>query len=245
MSARKYTSQALFRSFVCLCLVCVGFLAVGQISNVQYGKNRIQYHDDFDKWYLYESDHIITHWYGKSRMIGEFSSQMAEHEFNSLQNILEHHINDKVQILVYADATDMKQSNIGLEDAFENQADQVKVSGSKIFVFFDGDYADLRRQIREGIAAVYLTDMLQGGTIQQVVQNAISQELPMWFVQGLISYAGINWDVHHEQSMIKLLQQQKGKYKEFNDLARENPGLLGHVLWYHIASDYGRDRLCR
>ena len=239
VSARKYTSHVLVKWFLCLCLVSAVESAVGQISNVLYGKNRVQYHKHFSKWYLYESDHIITHWYGNSRMIGEFASHMGEHEFNSLQNILEHHINDKVQLLVYTDATDMKQSNIGLEDAFVNQKDEVKVSGSKVFVFFDGDYTDLRRQIREGIAAVYLRDMLQGGNIQQVVQNAIAQELPTWFTQGLISYAGVSWDHHHEQNTIQLLQSRRGKYEDFDDLAREDPSTMGHVLWHHIATEYG------
>jgi len=214
-------------------------LADGQISNVTYGKNRIQYHDDFDKWYLYETEHVVTHWYGKSRTMGEFVAQMSEYDFDELQNILEHHINDKVQILVYADATDMKQSNIGVEDAFENRENEVKVVGHKVFVFFDGDYQDLRRQIREGITSVYLRDMLHGGSIQQMVQNAISQELPAWFSEGLVSYAGIRWDDVHERDIIALLHTQKNKYKDFNDLARTYPALMGHVLWQHISREYG------
>ena len=55
-----------------------------------------------------------------ARNVGQFAVQMAEYDFNSIQKILEHRIADKMEIIVYTDLTDFKQSNIGVEESFES-----------------------------------------------------------------------------------------------------------------------------
>ena len=39
----------------------------------EFGQNRIQYHDDFDDWYQYETQNFVTYWYGKARNIGQLT----------------------------------------------------------------------------------------------------------------------------------------------------------------------------
>ncbi len=105
----------------------------GQTNQVEFGKNRVQYHDDFDEWMMYESYNFITYWYGKGRNIGQSVVLMAEQDYDGIQNILEHRMNDKIEIIVYTDITDLKQSNIGSEEAFVNTGGQTKIVGNKIF----------------------------------------------------------------------------------------------------------------
>ena len=83
-------------------------LITGQNLQTTFGKNRIQYHDDFDAWWLYETENFVTHWYGKSRYIGQTVMQMAEYDYYEIQNILEHRINDKIDIIVFVDESDVK-----------------------------------------------------------------------------------------------------------------------------------------
>ncbi len=125
------------------------FLALqSQVADVRFGKNRVQYHQDYDEWVQYESDNFTTYWYGEGRNIGQFVVQMAEYDFEYIQSILEHRVNDKLEIIVYTDVTDLKQSNIGNEEAFTNLTGQTKIVGNKIFVYFNGFHTNLRQQIR-------------------------------------------------------------------------------------------------
>ena len=39
----------------------------------EFGKNRIQHHDDFDDWYMYETQNFVTYWYGKARNVGQLA----------------------------------------------------------------------------------------------------------------------------------------------------------------------------
>jgi hypothetical protein len=222
-----------------------------QTSQVEFGKNRVQYHKDFDNWEQYESDNFITYWYGEGRRLGQSVVQMAEYDFGYIQKMLEHRMNEKVQLIVYRDVTDLKQSNIGSEEVFTlpgNQnlgrsasfisATQTKFLGNKAFVYFNGDHSDLRRQVREAMASVYIEHMLYGSTVQEVVQNAVLLNLPPWFKDGLVSYLGQDWNTTNDDELRRLLAS--GEFEDFRELAAAYPRLAGHSFWNYVAESFGK-----
>lgn len=210
----------------------------GQAANtVEFGKNRVQYHQKFNQWLQYDSENFVTYWYGDSRNVGQFAVQMAEYDFNSIQKILEHRISDKMEIIVYTDLTDFKQSNIGNEASFESSTGQTKIAGNKIFVYFDGNHQNLRKQIKEGIAEVFINSILFGSNLQEMVQNAVMLNMPLWFKQGLIAYCGENWGVEEDNQLRDIILSKK--YESFYELAEKNPKLAGHSFWHYIAKNYG------
>jgi len=207
-------------------------------TQVEFGKNRVQYHQDFAEWAQYESDNFITYWYGEGRFVGQAVVQLAEYDFKDIQNILEHRINEKIQIIVYTDLTDLKQSNIGSEEAFTNTGGQTKIVGNKVFVYFDGDHNNLRKKVREGIASVYLNAMLFGSNLQEIVQNAVMMNLPDWFKEGLVSYVGQVWNTELDNRLRDYILRED--FEGFEALAEEDPQLAGHSLWYFIGENYGK-----
>jgi hypothetical protein len=212
-------------------------IAFGQTTQTEFGKNRVQFHRDFDEWSQYESRNFITYWYGEGRLIGQSVVQMAEYDFYEIQGILEHRLNDKIEIIVYTDLTDLKQSNIGVEEAFVNTGGQTKIVGNKMFVYFNGDHNDLRRQVRQGIASVYLNAMLFGSNLQEIVQNAVMMNLPEWFKEGLISFVGEEWNTDLDNQLRDLFLS--GQYSGFEEMADAHPQLAGHSLWHYIGKQYG------
>ena len=224
---------------IIICFLALSSISLqGQgVSQVEYGKNRVQYHRDFDEWKKYESDNFITYWYGDGRNIGQAAVQIAEKDFRSIQSMLEHRINERIQIIVYTDITDLKMSNIGIEEAFTNTGGQTHIVGNKIFIFFDGNHNNLRRQIREGIADVYLNAMLFGSNLQEIVQNAVMLNLPEWFKQGLVAFVGETWSTELDNELRDFMLSED--FEGFDRLAEENPKLAGHALWYYIGENFG------
>ena len=238
-------------------MLLLATLMPGQTTQTEFGKNRVQYHDQFKEWSQYESRNFITYWYGDGRLIGQSVVQMAEYDFYEIQGILEHRMNDKIEIIVYNDVTDLKQSNIGSEEVFMtggsekmnasnylsgtptgiNTGGQTKIVNNKMFVYFNGDHNDLRRQIREGIASVYLNAMLFGSNLQEIVQNAVMMNLPEWFKEGLISFVGEEWNTELDNQLRDLFQS--GLYQDFEDMAEQHPRIVGHSLWHFISQHYG------
>ncbi len=238
---------------ISLYLLCVLFSTYlfAQTSQVEFGKNRVQYHKDFDSWEQYESDNFITYWYGEGRKLGQSVVQMAEYDFGYIQKMLEHRMNEKVQLIVYRDVTDLKQSNIGSEEVFTlpgNQnlgrsasyisATQTKFLGNKAFVYFNGDHSDLRRQVREAMASVYIEHMLYGSSVQEVVQNAVLLNLPPWFKDGLVGYLGEDWNTTNDDELRRLLAS--GAFEDFKELAAAYPRLAGHSFWNYVAESFGK-----
>jgi hypothetical protein len=131
-----------------------------QVANVQFGKNRVQYHSDFDTWLQYESDNFVSFWYGTGRNIGQSSVMIAEEIYGEIEELTEHRINDKIEIIVYKDITDLNQSNIGDEELLNTFDQKALVLGNKIFVYFNGNHQLLRSQIREGTARIFLIGLL-------------------------------------------------------------------------------------
>jgi Tol biopolymer transport system component len=218
-------------------LSCVGD-GLSQAINTEFGKNRVQYHNDFNNWSRYETENFITYWYGKSRNIAQPVIQLSEFDHDEIQRTLEYTLSDKIEIIVYIDINDLKQSNIGLEDAFTNTAGITKIQGNKMFVYFDGNHLNLRKQIRKGIANVYLNSILFGTSIQEIVQNALLLNLPDWFNDGLVNYAGSNWDYEIDDELRDLLAHNK-KFKKFSKIAEEHPRVAGHSMWNYISETYG------
>ena len=223
--------------FVLLFLCSQSLLRAQGIQN-EFGKNRVQYHDDFDEWQQYETASFVTYWYGKARPVGQIASQIAEAEVAELQVLLEYRTNQKIELVVYADVTDLRQSNMGGEETFMSVKDETKTVGNKIFVYFDGNHQHLRRNIREGIATVYLNAMLIGGNLQEMVQNAVMISLPDWYTKGVSAYAAEEWNPELDAQLRDVIMSNK--YENFVKFAAKEPKLAGHAFWYFIGQNFGK-----
>ena len=214
---------------------------LAQVAQVEYGKNRVQYHDDFEDWELYESKNFVIYWYGKSRNQGILAAQLAEQNYPTVFRMIEHRINDKIEIIVYADVSDFRQSNIGQEETFEYIEGQPKVVGNKIFVFFNGDREHLAQQLRGGIAQIFLTNMFFGSNLQELVQNAVSSEMPIWYRQGLIQYIAEGWSPKADAALRNWFFTKKNN--RFKKLDKTESILVGHSFWNFIATRYGKGEI--
>ena len=223
--------------FVCFSLA--GVTAFGQGINVKFGKNRVQYHDF--TWSFYQSDNFVTYYYLGGQEIGQFVAQIAEKDLPDVERILDYKVNTRMEILVYNDVTDANMSNLGTGKDFNNIGGVTKILGNKIFVYFNGDHNDLRRQVREGIAQVLINNMIFGGNFQEVLQNAVLLSLPDWFVDGLVSYIGERWSVEDDNRMRDGILS--GRYKKFNKLTGEDARLAGHSFWYYVESNNGKEAI--
>lgn len=224
-------------------ILMIPFSVRSQAVTAEFGKNRIQYSDDFDHWDMYETENFVTYWYGKGREIAHTVVQMAELDNPSIQHVLEHKMNDKIELIVYLDLTDLKQSNLGIEDQFVNKSGITKVVENKVFLYFNGDHNALRKSLREGIASVYINSMLHGNNLQEIVQNAVLLNLPDWFQDGLVSYLGETWSPEIESRLNDYFTYPKKYRKDFARLAKTDPKLAGHSMWYFIANHYGKSSI--
>ena len=229
----------IFASLGMLALAMFPGFVIAQSFDTDFGKNRVQYNDDFKYWSQYESENFIVYWYGKGKNIAHTIIQMAELDHDLIRKQVEHRISDKIEIIVYVDLSDFKQSNIGRDEVFTSESGETRIVGAKMLVYFDGNHVHLREKIREGIASVYLSSMLFGSNFQEVVQNAVLLDLPSWYKPGFVSYAGNAWNTTIEDELRELLLSNP-KYYQFEKFSQKYPRIAGHSMWYYLRTNYGR-----
>ncbi|MFK7907672.1 MAG: hypothetical protein AB8B69_21215 [Chitinophagales bacterium] len=204
-----------------------------------FGQNRVQYHDF--EWSYYEAPNFLAYFYQGGQQLGKFSIMVAESNLEAIEAKLEFKVNRKVEIMVYHNLSDLKQSNIGQGIESNNTGGITKIIGNKMFVSFDGDHNHLAEQIKEGIARIFLENMIYGGNIQEVLQNAVLLNLPDWFVNGMVSYVGEEWDTEMDAKLREFIE--KDKLKNFNRLTPEEATFAGHALWHYIAQMNGESSI--
>lgn len=205
--------------------------------NTPFGQNRVQY-GRFE-WSFLRSENYDAFFYSGGRELANFCIKYAENNMSNLEKILDHRLGGRIEIICYNTLSDYKQGNFGLEDINLNTGGYTQVVNNRVLVYFNGDHADLERQLKEGLSLVLLNELLYGGNLQERIQNAAFLNLPQWYLQGLTAYLAKNWDVSLDNKMKDALQAKK-KFR-FNRLAQAEPVFAGHSFWKYIADKYEPD----
>ncbi|HMP86163.1 MAG TPA: hypothetical protein PKE63_02735 [Lacibacter sp.] len=213
--------------------------AVAQVNMVEFGKNRVQ-HTKFN-WNYYQSPNFNVHYTQNGLELAKFVTQVAEQELPQLEDFIEFSIQRRVNVVVYNNYNDYKQSNIGLGLDWPNAGGVTKLVNNKMVVYYNGDHNDLRRQVREGIARVLVETLLFGDDLGEFAQNQALLDLPKWMTDGYISYAAENWSTRLDNELKSAMLGFN--YKNFYHFAHEQPKLAGHAFWYYIEEKYRRENV--
>jgi len=229
---------------------CIGLIGVftlistysfGQFyqgSQNEFGKNRVQYRDFL--WQKYRFKEFDTYFYEGGQDLAKFTSKVVRKNMEEMEDLLDYSFSDKVQFIVYNTQSDFKQSNIGItgDDQF-NIGGTTRIVGSKVFVYFEGDYIKFERQIKDGIARVLINSILYGGNWRDVIKSSTLLNLPDWYIEGLIMYASKDLE-RDTESMIRY-GVLSGKYQKINRLENREANVAGYALWRYIALKYGEN----
>src|SRR5215203_5883460 len=90
----------------------------GQVSTVEFGKNRVQY-QKFN-WKYYQTDNFNTYFSQDGLGLGKYVAQVAEAELASIEEFVEYGLQRRINIVVYNNFDEMQQSNIGLNIDWQN-----------------------------------------------------------------------------------------------------------------------------
>ena len=211
--------------------------ATAQVSAVQFGKNRVQYKKL--TWQYYQSGNFNCYFYKNGEQLAKYAMQIAEEELPSLERFIEYSLQRRANIVIYNTYDEMKQSNIGLGIDWENAGGTTKLVNNKMIVYFNGNHADFRLQIRQGIAKILTQNLLFGDDLGEMAGNQALLDLPDWLIEGYIAYAAQNWSPLLDDNLKSEILSYK--YKNFYQFAFENPLLAGHAFWYYIEEKYKRE----
>lgn len=221
---------------------CLSFFysnTYAQVSNVEFGKNRVQYKKF--KWTYYQSDNFNTYFSQLGEPIAKYVAQVAEKELAELEAFCEYGLQRRANIVVYNHFNEMEQSNIGLSLDWQTSGGTTKLVNNKIIVYYNGDHQNLRKQVREGIARILTDNVLFGDDLGEFAANQALLDLPQWLIDGYVEYAAQNWSTELDDMLKSAILG--GTYKNFYQFAFDKPLLAGHSFWYYISERYKKENV--
>ncbi len=207
---------------------------------LNFGKNRVQYDDFFWTYYRYEKFDVYFYLGGK-----QFANYTANYTLKNIKAIetkLDYELDDKMQFIIFNKLSDFKQSNIGyINDESYNTGGLTHIMGNKVFLYFNGNYADFQQQIRAGIAEIIFNQLMFGSSLTSQVKNKTIFTIPDWYSKGLIAHISTNWNTEADNIVRDGILS--GKYKKFNNLTGVDAVYAGHSFWRFISEKYGEQNI--
>jgi hypothetical protein len=227
------------KGYIIIILILLGNLSKGQFYNgsqVDFGKNRVQFNDYLWSHYKYEQFNI--YFYEEGKNIADYLARSAHLQLSSLETQFEYKLKRKIQFVIYNTQNQSRESNIGnYPNENSNTGGFARISGNKVFVYFDGNHKNFDKQIRSGVAKVLVNEIIYGDELSDEIKNGAIINFPSWFKDGLISYLSEKWSTETENKVKSYMKLNK--FKKFSWLAGEEAIYAGHSIWYYIADVYG------
>ena len=232
---RSYKISVLLMAF----LLLMGLGAKAQFyngMNMTFGKNRVQWKDF--RWSYYRNDKFDIYYYQGGQDLAKYAQQYAQAQIPLMEAKLGGQFGKKVQFIVFNSQSDFKQSNINnKEEDQRNTGGITKIIGSKVILYFDGDYVHFEKQIRMGIAQLLMSQLLNGVSIGSQIRNSFRYEIPEWFQNGLCAYFAQDGDSYKETRLQNGILS--GNYEKINQLRNEDALVAGYSFWNFIDEKYG------
>lgn len=237
----QFISMAKFsRIFIISTLFLLpSIISEAQVNSVLFGRNRLQFNKF--KWQYYQTKNFNVYFYDNGQELAKFVLQSAEKELPNIEAATEFSLQRRANIILYNEYAHMQQTNIGLETDILRTGGTTKFVNNKMTVYFDANHANLKRQIREGIASIITQNLLFGDDIGEVAGNQTLLDLPSWLTDGYSAYIGENWSADLDDDLKSELLS--GNHNKFSSLSFARPLLAGHAFWYFIEEKYKKENV--
>lgn len=209
-------------------------------SNLTFGKNRVQYQQL--NWYFYKNSRCDVYFYPKSKEISKYVLKYGNEEIEALEETFGYGLTEKVQFIVYATFSDFKESNAGLiNENLYNTGGNTVISENKVFLYFNDGYRDLDKQIKAGIASIFISELMNGSSLYSKIRSNAIMNIPDWFIPGLVSFYTEKSSPEMDNKIRDLIVSEK--YRKLYLLNRRESEVAGHAIWSYFSLKYGANTI--
>ncbi len=205
-----------------------------------FGKNKVQY-TKFN-WYFIQSDHFDVYFTDGGEKLAEYTALTAEAAYKKYREDFRYDITARIPFVVYNSHNDFQQTNVVNEYLQEGIGGVTEMFKNRITIPFEGSYQLFKHVIAHELGHAIINDMIYGGSLQSMISNGISLELPLWFNEGICEYeAAGGWDTHSDMFLRDVTTSN------FLPPIRALNGYFayrgGQSLWWYIGEKYGRQKV--
>jgi Tol biopolymer transport system component len=204
-----------------------------------FGKNKVQYRNF--NWYFIQSKHFDVYFVGGSEYIADYTADVAEKSYLSISKSFRYELTNRVSIIVYNSHNDFQQTNVIDEYMEEGIGGVTELFKNRVVLPFEGDYKKFKHVIHHELVHAVMNDMFYGGSIQNIITNNITLQLPLWFSEGLAEYEALKWDTNSDMFIRDATIHQNLPPIEYLNGYYAYRG--GQAVWNYIATKYGERKV--
>lgn len=220
-------------------LLWLNFACFGQNTQINFGKNRIQY--KAFNWKFISTTNFDIYFSDGGYDNAVLAAKYAEIEYQRIIHLIDYSPFNKIKIIIYNSHNDLLQSNIQSPEENPALGGQINFIKSKIEVPFEGNQLEFKRKISEQITRFLITDMMYGGTIRNTYRNTLFLVLPEWYINGLAAYISSGWSAEMDDHLRDLFSHFK--INNPNAKSNVNQTLIGQSVWHYIVESQGKSAI--
>lgn len=231
-----------FHSFLTALLVLSTPL-VRRAEAQYFGQNRVQY-DNF-KFEIFKTDHFDIYFYPEEREAAQQAARMAERWYARHRFILQHELNGRQPILLYASHPHFEQTNaLGGGDIGEGTGGVTEALLRRIVVPFAGPIAETDHVIGHELVHAFQYDMTGVNTGGGLRAEA-GLQLPLWFIEGMAEFLSLGPNDPNTAMWMRDAVKSQKKLPSVRQLedSRYFPYRYGQALLAYIAGRWGDDKI--
>jgi WD40 repeat protein len=237
MAGSKKCWMARRRLFLTIVVVAFALgTALGQHSFETFGRNRVQYRQF--NWHYISTENFDVYYYDERRRVATEAAQFLETEFDRITDLIGYPPYLKTKVFLYNSVTDLQQSNMGI------LGKQFRVGGETEFIkpyveiANPGTIDGFKEELVLKVTDLMVNEMMFGGSLKDMFQNAVLLNLPDWFIDGVSAYAAKGWDeTMDDYSRQFVTSRQVNKALK---LTGAEATLIGQSIWNYIVEKYGK-----
>jgi Tol biopolymer transport system component len=210
-----------------------------QQSREVFGKNRIQY-KQFE-WQYLSSENFDVYYYANRRKVATEAIQFLESEFDRITDLIAYPPYLKTKVFLYNSITDLQQSNIGLSEMQFNVGGETDFIKPYVEIAHPGTLDLFKEELIYKVADLFVDEMMFGGSLKDMFQNAVLLNLPEWFVDGASHYVAKGWNAEMDDYMRQLVRTKK--INKALRLRGPESALVGQSIWNYVVEKYGKSNL--
>ena len=167
-----------------------------QESVSEFGKNRVQYKNF--TWKFFSSENFDVYYYEDGEDNARLAIDYLEEQFDAITEVIGYAPYTKINIFLYNSITDLQQSNVGVNEKTYSVGGQTNFIKSQVEIAYPGVRSDFKSELVFKVTRMLINDMMFGGSLSDMFQNAYLLSLPDWFMDGAASYVAYGWDAEME-----------------------------------------------
>lgn len=214
-------------------------IGLAQQASESFGKSRIQY-KSFE-WRYFSAGTFDLYFYKGGNELAEQAVKYLQEEYERVTDVLGYVPLSKTKIFLYNSYSDLLQSNIGVNESFQAVAGETVFVKNVVEIAYPGTLEAFKTELVYQVASKLLQEMMFGGSLTDMFQNAYLLNLPDWYIPGAARYIAYGWGPRMDDYVRDLVANQR--VRKLDRYQGDEAVLLGQSIWNYIAEKYGRSNI--